>query len=84
MDKFNIKCIEFTCEPIDESPLESAIAKAAETATKQTVNAFQVLMAGGRAYPDFKTSKLSILSILCQEWKRVISMNAGTFAKYES
>ena len=57
VDKFNIKCIEFTCEPIDESPLESAIAKAAETATKKTVNAFQVLMAGGRAYPDFKTSK---------------------------
>ena len=58
VEKFNIKCIEFTCVPINKkSSLESAIADSMETATKRTVNAFQMLMAGGRAYPDFKTNK---------------------------
>ena len=46
VDKFNIKFIEFTCEPIKKSSLESAIAESVETATKKTVNAFQILMAG--------------------------------------
>ena len=51
VDKFNIKCIEFTCEKIGKTPLDVTLD------TKKTVDAFQVLMAGGRAYPDLKTSK---------------------------
>ena len=57
VDKFHIKCIEFTCEKIGKTPLDMTLEMAAETATKKTVDAFQVLMAGGRAYPDLKTSK---------------------------
>ena len=43
VNKFNIKCIEFTCVRLQNSPLK-LIGEAAESATKQTVNAFQILM----------------------------------------
>ena len=39
VDKFSIKCIEFSCQRIEKSALESTLEMAAETATQKTVDA---------------------------------------------
>lgn len=57
MISVTIKCMEFTCKQTGKNLLESVIEKAADTASKKTVNAFQELMAGGCTYPDFKITK---------------------------
>ena len=59
IEKFGMKCIEFCCckEENELNTLTSIVKIAAETATKKTINAFQVLMAGGRIYPTLKRSR---------------------------
>ena len=56
---FDIKVIEFTCkgDPNEKLQTEEILRKCGQEATKTAANAFQLLMAGGRAFPQKKGSK---------------------------
>ena len=56
---FNIKMVEYQCSETSENAktLDEMVAAAAEAATKTTVNAFQIMMAGGRKNVPLKTSR---------------------------
>ena len=56
---FGMKHFQFSCE-VEESQdteLRAALTQAAQTATRKTIDAFQLLMAKGRAYPTPKTTR---------------------------
>ena len=58
--QFHVNCLEFTCVTESTNQLDGLAAdlqSAACEATKKAVDAFQLLMAGGRAYPAKKTSR---------------------------
>lgn len=54
---FQMKYLEFVCEPEDEPAMNTGVLIAAESATRKAINAFQVLMAKGRSFPAKKTSR---------------------------
>lgn len=55
---FAIKRIEYSCSTEEQTvALGEIINNAAEAATSKTVDAFQVLMAGGRKNVSLKTSR---------------------------
>ncbi|CAC5423130.1 unnamed protein product [Mytilus coruscus] len=56
LSTFNFKHVEFECHRKTADPFEDVVVQAAEKATKQTINAFQLMMAGGRAHVPKKTS----------------------------
>lgn len=58
---FNVRQFIFTCESGpqgEEETLSKVIKSAAEKADKYAVNAFQILMAGGRAFPPKKNHQV--------------------------
>lgn len=60
MSLFNVRQFVFTCEggpQAEEETLSSRIRSAADKADVQAVNAFQLLMAGGRTFPPKKTRR---------------------------
>lgn len=57
---FNLGTFSFTCTCIDGTPhniLCQAVEVSAERATKHAINAFEILMAGGRCGPSKMTSR---------------------------
>ena len=68
IDKFGVKVIEFTCQPIPETECARLINVAAEEATKTAMNAFEVLMSGRKSFPDKRTARYTCnmpANILC-------------------
>lgn len=62
VERFDVKCIEFTClEKIDENP-EPLFMSVLQETNKKTINAFQMLMAGGRGFPEKKASSSGLKS----------------------
>ena len=56
IDKFGVKCVEFECIKICQHWQMSS--KLQQTMTpKRTIDAFQVMMTGGHAYPKLKHSR---------------------------
>ncbi|XP_061162951.1 uncharacterized protein LOC133172143 [Saccostrea echinata] len=53
---FDIRCFEFKCLPSEHDEIRQMITEAASTATKSASNAFQILMAGDKGYPNKKTT----------------------------
>lgn len=51
---FQMKYLEFVCEPENEPAMNTGVLIAAESATRKAINAFQVLMAKGRSFPAKK------------------------------
>ena len=57
---FNVRQFTFTCEsgpPTEVEFLSNCINVASEKADKKAVNAFELMMAGGRTFPPKKTSR---------------------------
>ncbi len=67
VDNFQIRSLQFKCEVKDEyltaDATGAAIAKYAESVTRKTVDAFQVLMVGGRSFVLRKNRLVVVLSI---------------------
>ncbi|XP_061191740.1 uncharacterized protein LOC133199978 [Saccostrea echinata] len=59
---FDIRCFEFKCLPSDHDGIRQMITEAASTATKSASNAFQILMAGGKGYPNKKDIGLAYIN----------------------
>lgn len=53
---FSLRSFIFTCKATDDSELNE-LQQHAVNATKKAVNAFELLMAGGRSFPDKKRSR---------------------------
>lgn len=54
--EMGINYIVFTCND-HEVDVELGLKNVVEKTTRKTVDAFQMLMAGGRAYPEFKRNR---------------------------
>lgn len=54
--EMGINYIVFTCNG-HEVDVELGLQNVVEKTTRKTVDAFQMLMAGGRAYPEFKRNR---------------------------
>lgn len=57
ISSFDIRCFEFKCLPSEHDEIKQMITEAASNATKTASNAFQILMAGGRGYPNKKATR---------------------------
>ena len=58
---FNIKYLEFDCQ-YDQDREE--MKEVVQETTKKAINAFELLMAKGRAYPDEKKNRYFFFNIL--------------------
>lgn len=56
ISSFDIRCFEFKCLPSEHDEIKQMITETASNATKTASNAFQILMAGGRGYPNKKAT----------------------------
>ncbi|CAC5407820.1 unnamed protein product [Mytilus coruscus] len=81
VDKFNVKCIEFLSEKEIKNNLVSIVQTAADNAINTAINVFQVMMAGGRAYPTLKRSSIIMKPVTrTAQWKDA-SLNIAELAK---
>lgn len=56
VSKFGIEYFQFSCaeDTQSSSDIDTFVKEASEMVTRKAVSAFQILMAGGRAYPEKK------------------------------
>lgn len=57
IEQFGIRVIQFSCEASVAEPSADFLKTCVEEANKKAVDAFQVLMAGGRCFPPKKGSR---------------------------
>lgn len=80
---FQMKYLEFVCEPEDEHALNTGVLIAAESATRKAVDAFQILMAKGHSFPAKKISRYMIIVYLfCYGFLKYVFCFVYLFNRY--